>query len=179
MHDRDEIVQMLELYWPELAPLCSPKPDVDDLRRALSRVPLLMQGRHELPARQLLKHLPDLVRFLSTDRFRGDPRQIANAFAGVPTIGIWRSLKVCQAGPCQSPIGERAIRAYIERKHKRLYENLSADNSIVNFATALKRYRSRDPKLQAYSAQLLYSAWNNSAPDYRRFGITSCLFRDA
>jgi hypothetical protein len=175
LHERDQLIQMLEQFWPELEPFCSQNPNINAIKRVLAQISRLLQGRHGPPARQLLKHLPQVVQFLSTNRFRGDPRQIANAFAGAPSIGTWRSLKVCQASPCQIPIGERAIRAYIRRKHKRLYAELSADISIVNFATELKRYRSRDPKLQAYSAQHLHIAWNDSAPDYRRFGIQAAV----
>jgi len=123
------------------------------------------QRRHDWPALHLLKHFPELIQFLSSDRFRRDPRQVANAFAGVPSVSVWRSLKLCQADPCNNPIGSRAIRSYIRRKHPELYQRLLADYSLVNFATALKSYRSKDQKLNQFGAQYLFLCWKQCTPE--------------
>jgi len=50
--------------------------------------------------------------------------RLPNALAGAP-LNWWTSLKMCQAEPCDFPIGHRAIKAYIRRKHKRLFVLLS------------------------------------------------------
>lgn len=170
---RDHLVRMLEDYWPEIEPFCIPQSNGEGLRRVLWGVAKAALGRHELPAKHILKHLPEVVKFLSGDRFRSDPRQIANAFAGFPQISVWRSLKICQADPCMDPIGNRAIRAYIRRKHSGLYGDLQADFSLVNFASALKRYRSSDRNLQIYRADALYKCWNDCVPNYENLKIAS------
>jgi hypothetical protein len=164
--ERDRLVRMLEDFWPEIEPLCTPRPNPDGLRKVLTAIANASAGRDDLAAKHLLKHLPKVVKFLSGDRFRRDPRQIANAFAGSPQVSIWRSLKICQAEPCNDPIGNRAIRAYIRRKHLGLYRDLQADLSLVKFASALKRYRSTDPKLKMYSASTLYRCWKGCSPRY-------------
>lgn len=170
--DRDQLVRMLEEYWPEIEPFCIPRPDEKGLRGVLRSI-VRIRGFHELPAKYLLEHLLDLVKFLGGDRFRHDPRQIANAFAGFPQISVWRSLKICQANPCIDPIGHRSIRAYIRRKLLRLYRDLTAEHSMVNFATVLRQYRSKDAKLSAYNAQNLYNCWKDCNPKYAN------LHRDA
>jgi hypothetical protein len=167
-HNRDELVQMLELYWPEIEPLCWPMPNRQGLEELWQRIARHDEGlppsqqRHLWAAQHLLTHLPKVIEFLAGDRFRRDPRQIANAFAGVPNIRTWRSLKLCQASPCNDAIGRRAIRAYIRRKHRKLYERLSTDHSIVNFATALRAYRTRDASIRALSAEYLLGCWDDS-----------------
>ncbi len=171
LHDRDELVQMLEYYWPEIEPLCCPNPNAKGLETVLASLTRQMQGRYEFPATQMLKHLSKLLDFLSSDRFRRDPRQIANAFAGFPGIGIWRSLKICQASPCNDAIGGRAIRAYIRRKHPELLGRLSADYSLLNFATAIKSYRNKDARLGAFGTQYLYRSWGQCTANYQSLGV--------
>jgi hypothetical protein len=164
--DRDQLVRMLENYWPEIETFCIPRPNPEELKKTFKGIAKVRQGRHELPAKHLLKHLSNLVKFLSGDRFRRDPRQIANAFAGFPRISIWRSLKICQSSPCIDPIGNRSIRSYIRRKHPMLYADFAADYSLVNFAAALRRYRSKDSQLSTYNAATLYNCWNDGTPRF-------------
>jgi hypothetical protein len=169
--DRDALVQMLENYWPELEPLCGPKPEPKSLRAVLEAIPSHQTGWYGPAAKQLLKHFDVFVKFLSTDRFRRDPRQIAGALAGVPSIGTWRSLKLCQAVPSNYPIGNRAIKSYLRRRHLELYQRLSADYSLPNFVIALRKYRTKDQKLAAFGAQYLYQSWPACKPNYAALGL--------
>jgi hypothetical protein len=168
---RDRLIQMLESYWPELEPLCEPNPDPRSLGNLLRRIARRERhptnnGRHAQAAEHLLKDLADLGDFLSGDRFRHDPRQIANAFAGSEDMGVWRSLKRCQAHPSNEPIGQRAVRAYIFRRNRRLFDRLSADYSLPNFVSSLRAYRGKDSKLRAFTAQYLYMCWKKCDPDH-------------
>ena len=168
---RDRLVQMLESYWPELEPLCGPPPDSRAIGHTFQQIVHFesqfpySQRRHTQAAEDLLKHLPDLVTFLSRGRFRDDPRQIANAFAGRSSMGTWRSQNRCQAHPSTEPIGQRAICAYIRRRHLRILERLSSDYSLPNFVNALRAYRGKDPHIKALSAAYLYMCWKNCDPD--------------
>jgi hypothetical protein len=177
--DRDQLVRMLENYWPEIEPFCLPQPDAEGLKSVFRAVARAQQRRHEFPALHLLRHLPDVVKFLTGDRFRRDPRQIANAFAGFTKISIWRSLKICQAESCLDPIGGRSIRAYIQRKHIGLYRDFAADFSLVNFASALRRYRIKDSKLKAYNASALYNCWKGCTSNYAdlKLGTSAAVSR--
>lgn len=171
LSERDQLVQMLESYWPEIEPLCWPRPNLEALKKVLGCIGKGEQDRspsmrrHLWAARHLLKHLPDAMTFLSGNRFRRDPRQIANAFAGFPSISTWRSLKLCQTKPCNDHIGPRAIKAYIRRKHPELYGNLLAEESLVNFVNAIRRYRSKDTNLAAFDPQYLLDCWQKCVPD--------------
>jgi hypothetical protein len=171
--NRNDLLQMLETYWPEIEPFCLPKPNTEGLRRVLAAIANRGQERYRTQASHLLRRVPDLVEFLITDRFRRDPRQIANAFAEFPKVGIWRSLKLCQSSPCDYPIGERAIKAYICRRHSRFYERLSADYSLTNFVNAIRSYRTKDQKLKSFPLQAwyLFEAWKKCAPDYAAIGL--------
>jgi hypothetical protein len=176
LSDRDQLVEMLEYYWPEIEPLCSPEPNGKGLKKVLSSITGQMQGRYRFPSIHLLRHLSKVLEFLSTDRFRRDPRQIANAFAGVPKIGVWRSLKICQESPSNRVIGNRAIRSYIRRKHPELHGRLTADYSLPNFAAAMRTYRTQDVKLNAIGAHFLYISWKQCEADYRILGLNPIEF---
>ncbi len=171
--ERDSLVEMLEAYWPELEFLCRPSPNEQELESALHAIAKAQAGHYSHPAKKLIGHLPELVDFLSSDRFRGNPRQIANAFAGFPKIGIWRSLKQCQSRPCNRPIGQRAIKSYISRKHPNLYRELIADYSLPNFARALRAYRSQDRKLDPFRADYLYLCWQSCKPNNFALGASA------
>ena len=92
LSDRDTLVQMLESYWPEIEPLCWPRQKPKPLTVVFEAIASQPGSWYTQASKHLAEHVDKLVEFLSTDRFRRDPRQIANAFAGFPAIGIWRSL---------------------------------------------------------------------------------------
>jgi hypothetical protein len=172
IRDRDQLVQMLEYYWPEIEPLTR-HPNSGALKSVLTAIRKQTGSRYEQPAMHLLRQLPELIKFLLTDRFRRDPRQIANALAGVPLIGIWRSLKVCQANPCNIPIGDRALRTYICRKHPQLYRTLIANDSLPHFASALRDYRTSDAKMRSFTPLSLYHSWKAGVANYPTLGLNS------
>ncbi|MGD0470298.1 MAG: hypothetical protein ABSA54_18100 [Terriglobales bacterium] len=171
LSDRDTLVQTLEYYWPELEPLCWPKPKPKILTMVLEAIPKQRSGWYAQASKHLVEQIDTLVEFISTDRFRRDPRQIANAFAGFPKVSIWRSLKLCQSSPCNHPIGSRAIKSYIRRRHPELFRNLDADYSLPNFASALRAYRTKDQKLTAFRADYLYQSWKQCKPDYAAIAV--------
>jgi hypothetical protein len=156
LSDRDRLVEMLEYYWPEIEPMCSPRPNKEGLKRVLESIPGKALGRYDYPAEHLLAHLSNVLEFVSANRFRGDPRQIANAFAGFPNVSVWTSLKLCQASPCNNPIGNRAIRAYLRRKHRELYGSLCGGYGEIRIPTATS------PKSDAVGSVALRDAGQNS-----------------
>jgi hypothetical protein len=171
LSDRDTLVQMLEYYWPELESLCWPKPKPKILKMVLEAIPSQHAGWYAQASKHLVEQIDNLVKFVTTDRFRRDPRQIANALAGFPKVSIWRSLKLCQSSPCNHPIGSRAIKSYIRRRHPELFRNLDADYSLPNFASALRGYRTKDQSLAAFRADYLYQSWKQCKPDYAAIAV--------
>jgi hypothetical protein len=87
--DRDTLMQMFETYWPEIEPLCWPKAKPKSLLRVLEAVSAQKMSSYARAAGHLAKHFDSVLEFLASDRFRRDPRQIANALAGVPRVGLW------------------------------------------------------------------------------------------
>jgi hypothetical protein len=172
---RDELVRFLESNWPELQSLCGPEPKPEELKRALvtfrrplrknddpiARARLGTVDDHRAAAHRLLKNFSQLEIFLKKrqDRFAGDPRQIANAVAGCPNMGFWTSLKRCQQQPFQVGIHPRAMRAYIQRKHPRLFTKLSERPSQPELATFWHRYRTKDKVLVGLKAYDLERFW--------------------
>ena len=171
LSDRNTLVRMTEYYWPELEPLCWPKPKPQILKKVLEAISFQQTSWYAGASKHLLEQIDNLVEFISTDRFRRDPRQIANAFAGFPKISTWRSLKLCQSSPCNDPIGSRAIKSYIRRRHPELFRTLDADHSLPNFASALRAYRTKDKNLSVFRDGYLYHCWKQCKPDYAAIAV--------
>jgi hypothetical protein len=174
---RDELVRFLESNWPELQLLCGPEPKPEELKRALvtfrrllrknddpiARANLGTVDDHRAAAHRLLENLSQLETFLMNrqDRFAGDPRQIANEMAGCPNMGFWTSLKRCQQRPFRVGIHPRAMRAYIERKHPRLYTKLLERPSLPELAVFWNQYRTKDKVLAGLKAVDLDRGWTD------------------
>ena len=164
------LVPFLESQWPELGPLCGPKPNLRALKKAFigfakpvapARVGTV--DDHRAAAQRLLVSFDQLAVFLTEhqDRFAGDPRQIANAMAGCPEIRFWTSLKRCQQRPSQVGIHPRAIKSYIQRKHPKLYKKLSENPSTPELAAFWHRYRTKDEVLIGLKASDLERLWES------------------
>jgi hypothetical protein len=164
MRFRDCMVDMLESYWPEIEPSCVPVVRAAALRDVLKAIAQTVGSQHRICIERLLRNFRVLVEFLGTDRFRGDPRQVANALAGVPEIGYWRSLRLGQAEPCRGRIGQRALKAYIRRRHPTLYDKLEEEIELVHFANVWRTYRSKDANLRIYHAKAILHAWMVAEP---------------
>ncbi len=169
--DRDTLVRMFENHWPELEPLCWPKSKAKSLLRVLEAISAEKMSSYAQAARRLIEQFDSVLKFLASDRFRHDPRQIANALAGVPQVGLWRSLKLGQSRSCTYPIGQRAMKAYLKRKHPMLYRRLAADPDLLNFVSVLRSYRTKDRWLAGLNAQYLHQCWQQAKPNYRALGL--------
>ena len=144
--DRDIFVRFFEQNWPEIEPLCGPKPDIRALRKIFSSFPIQEFGQIGETAQKLLDRIDSLEIFLTAPklraRFRDDPRVLAGALAGVPNVGLWRSLRFCPPRTCKLPINERAMRSYIKRKHPDVHRRLLASTDILHVTAWWKEYRS-------------------------------------
>jgi hypothetical protein len=159
---RDDLIRFLEEYWPELQMFFSVPSRPENIRLSVQRI---FERPERIPgdlfhdsAQHLLQNFDVLIQVLASDRFRGDPRQVANAMAGVPGVSWWRSLKVCGEIPCRISRGERALRDYIRRKHIRLYDELASSNSDpIRVTSTLRRYPSKDPLILAMRSHTDYA----------------------
>lgn len=167
--DRDTFVRFFESYWPEIEPLCAPKPNMPALRSLFSAFLGPEFGEPREAAARLLARMPYIEEFLTNPRmrarFRGDPRALAGALAGVPEVGLWRSLKLCPPSTCKLPVNDSAIRSYIQRKHPPLYRALDAGMELPQLVAWMKEYRTRDKTLQQFGALSgLMRAWDAGRP---------------
>ncbi len=151
--DRDMFVRFLEQYWPEIEPLCVPKLNLAKLKVILSSFPVQKFGQVGETANRLLDRLSFIEDSFThpqlSARFRNDPRVLAGALAGVPEVGLWRSLKLCPPRGCNVPMGDRAMRSYLHRKHPALHRALRAGMNITQTMVWLKEYQTRDKLLKS------------------------------
>jgi hypothetical protein len=156
---RDLLVEMLESNWPEIEPTCVPEVDETAFTSALEAIAHKGGSQHQSCAEHLLRNLGMLLKFLGTSRFRGDPRQLANALAGAPQLTFWRSLKLAQADPCELRIGQRALKAYIRRKHPGLYREFEKNIDLLHFTNVWRAYRIKDTNISDYYARAIHHVW--------------------
>ncbi len=162
--DRGLFVSFFEQNWPEIEPLCGPKPNIRALRSILSSFPIQQFGQIGETAQKLLNRIDKLETFLTDPklraRFRDDPRVLAGALAGISDVGFWRSLKLCPPRTCKLPINERAMRSYIKRKHPDVHRRLLASTDILHVTAWWKEYRTRDKAIKNYKAVDLIRVWS-------------------
>lgn len=172
--DRDRFVQFLQQHWPEIEPLCGPKPNMHAWRMLLEAFPIHSFGHEGATAERLLDRVGFIEEFLTNkrmrERFHNDPRVLAGALAGVPGVGLWRSLKLCPPSSCKFLVRERAMRSYIQRKHPTLHEALLAGMNLPQLIAWMKEYRTRDKVLRCVPPSVLIGDWNNGVADYLRLG---------
>jgi hypothetical protein len=120
-----------------------------------------------------------LIELINKDRVRNDPRQVANALAGLPEVTLMTSLKICgrKANVSEMSIGERALRARIERRHRKFAKKLSRvrPGNMLGYFQALKAYDFRDPKvdLGKHKTRRLQEIWETGVPDWKLLGLPS------
>jgi hypothetical protein len=162
--DRDMFVRFFEQNWPEIEPLCGPKPKTRALRSILSSFSTQQFGQLGETAQKLLDRFDFLEEFLTLpklrSRFRDDPRVLAGALAGVPDVGLWRSLKLCPPKTCKVSMNERAMRSYLKRKHPDVHQRLSASVDLIHVTGWWQEYRTRDKLIKGYRAIDIIRAWN-------------------
>jgi hypothetical protein len=171
---RNQLVMLVETFWPEIQQACILPLDNKFLFGVLSAIELKVPCE---ASAHLVTHINKLIEFLNARgrkppharTFRNDPRQLANAMAGAPLIGFWTSMRKCElkANRCPTAIGQRAIRSYIERKHRELATMLREvkTGDILGYRRALKNYDLRDSHiLLCRNPTRLQKAWEAGIP---------------
>jgi hypothetical protein len=75
---------------------------------------------------------------------------------------------------CKSTVGNRAIRSYIERKHRRLAKILVgvAPGDTLGYRSALKDYDLRDPQIAFCRKPInLQKVWEAGKPNWTALGF--------
>jgi hypothetical protein len=137
LHNRDNLVDWLEKYWPKIVNSLLAAKYPRDVARAFSQVVAEQDSRQEWQNR-FLAYPADLLDFLKSEKFRVKPprktvadalnhlgtekrplaanrlptRQIANAMAGVPKLKWRTSLDKCSKSPSSFRVGYNTATHY-------------------------------------------------------------------
>jgi len=147
IESRDQLVDFLELNWPELKREFLNIEDAGELAKVLQLYQT--QGYQPQAAEHLCTHHQVLWTFLHSGRFHGDPRQIANAVAGIPRLSWRRSLDICNRHPSRLVIHQRAWFAYLERRFPHRFLRLQQARTTEEVAAVFQGARTHDRYLLA------------------------------
>lgn len=122
---RDDLINFIEPRWPDL---------LRHMRKPKSLESLLLALKKASPGAEttwqylhLTENIGALVEFLESGRYKGEPRQIAYAMAGVPDM-TWRSsLDACTKRPSRLLINAPAFKDHIRRHNGKLLRSLITD----------------------------------------------------
>jgi len=134
---RDDLVQFIEIRWPDL---------VNHLKRRKSIGSLLQAIKEASPGAvsnwpycHLTENIGALWEFLQSGRYKGEPRQIAYALAGVPEV-TWRSsLDYCTKNPSRLHIALPAFMDHIRRHNDLCLKSLLQDGATPENLRRLRR----------------------------------------
>jgi len=119
---RDELVNFIEVRWPDLRRHMRRPKSIEDLLLAIKNASPGAQTNW--PYIHLTESIGVLWEFLNDKRYSGEPRQIAYAMAGVPDM-TWRSsLNTCTKYPSALPINLPAFKDHIQRHNPELLRSL-------------------------------------------------------
>lgn len=140
---RDRLSDCCGYHWPEFSWAIQPATSAADLRKRLGA--LNFSEYREEEAKRLIENCDALWEFTQSRRFHGDPRQVADAMAGVPELRWRTSFNVCQANPTRIPLHLRAEKDYLRRKFPERFLDLLAARTEREVLAALRKARTEDP----------------------------------
>jgi hypothetical protein len=124
---RDDLINFIEPRWPDLVRHMRTRKGLEPLLQTLKNV---SPGAETIwPYLHLTENIGALWEFLQSGRYKGEPRQIAYAMAGVPEM-TWRSsLDACTKHPSRLHINLPAFKDHIRRHNPELLRSLVVDGA--------------------------------------------------
>lgn len=161
---RDDLINFLEPRWPDL---------LKHMRRPKSSAHLEQAIKVASPGAEttwpylhLTRNIRELWDYLKSGRYKGEPRQIANAMAGVPDM-TWRSaLDACTKHPSRLPINPPAFKDHIRRYNPELLRALIADGPTKQNMKQLAKHCDECRRL-ASKPQLMLRTLKEGEPLFR------------
>jgi hypothetical protein len=124
---RDDLINFIEPRWPDLLRHMKPRKGLEHLLQTLKNVS--PGAETTWPYLHLTGNIGSLWEFLQSGRYKGEPRQIAYAMAGVPEM-TWRSsLDACTKHPSRLHINLPAFKDHIRRHNPELLRSLVVDSA--------------------------------------------------
>jgi len=151
---RDALIHWLEENWPELRIAIRKARKPEHLAPALRGAKGIGTHPFQPPFyREWEAYLPILWEFLESGRYHNNPRNIANAMAGIPELSWKRSFDICVSSPSTVEIQKRAVIDYLFRKVPyRLKAIHKAQGNVDEIRRILSR-RTKDRQLQFLATQ--------------------------
>jgi len=152
---RERLVHYCSFNWPELVWILNYAQDASDAARLIQRhLEPGIWNEHE----HLYQNADQLWSFVKSKRYHGDPRQVADAMAGVPKLSWRTSWNRCMSDPTHVSLHQRAYRDYLRRKFPERFHELLRAETTDEVITILDRARTDDVVirlLRAYPERVL------------------------
>lgn len=169
---RNALLELFEEFWPEFD-LLFRRPDrpadIRALLKAFHKRPPL--GRYRAAVDHLLENLDTLLVVLKSNRYRSNPRSLANSLAGVPHVSWWRSMKVCAERGYPSLLGDRVLKSYVERKYPHIARVFNEAKNEFELAVRTKGMRTKDAEISRLfsSADYAWRVWQSGRANFATF----------
>jgi hypothetical protein len=135
----------LEQNWPYLLVALPRAKSPADAIAAMKNTKERMEGVFQPPFYHRLEQFEEqLWSFLKSGRFRGNPRNLAAAMAGLPELSWKRSFDVCSAHPLKGGVILDAMWDYMKRNFPDRLRELSEVHTPEQVRMVLSRSRTHD-----------------------------------
>lgn len=135
---RDDLVNFIEVRWPDLVSHMRTRKGLEHLVQTLKNVSPGAQTTW--PYLHLTENIGELWEFLRSGRYKGEPRQIAYAMAGVPEMAWRSSLDACTKSPSRLHINPPAFKDHIRRHNPELLRTLLATGATQGHLKQLAKH---------------------------------------
>jgi hypothetical protein len=143
---RNRLATWLEQNWPQLSIALRKAKDSRESIQAMQTAKEHIAGAFQPP----FYHHPEtfeaqLWSFLESGRFRGNPRNLAGAMAGLPELSWKRSFDICSAHPLKGGQPVQASWDYMRRNFPDRLRELNEVQTPEQVRVVLARSRTNDP----------------------------------
>jgi hypothetical protein len=143
---RDLMVPWVEQHWPYLSVTLGKVKNAQHAAAAFIVAKERMSGVCHAPFyRDPEQYADNLWKFLKSRNFRGNPRNLAGAMAGLPELSWKRSFDVCSCHPCKLPVATQAYWDYMRRRFPDRLRELQRMKTEEQVEVILKKSRTHDP----------------------------------
>jgi len=134
---RAKLINFIEPQWPDLVAIVVRPSSMVGLLAGLEKVS--GGSKQSWACRHVKEHLVDLWEFLNSGRFRGEPRDVANALAGVPEMKWRTSLERGRKDPSNQQLAPSALAEHIKFRDASLLQRLLSDGPTGDNLRLLSR----------------------------------------
>ncbi len=143
---RGQLAYWIEQDWPQLSQELRRAKNADNALAAINgtkrRFPRLFMPPFHNNTEEFAEQLWE---FLKSPYYRGNPRNLAGAMAGLPELSWKRSLDICTKHPKTNPLQPQAWRDHLRRKFPLRWKELRNVKTPQELKTVFLRTQTKDP----------------------------------